>query len=166
MKPLWNPAAKSASIRKWADHLHKEAKRVFLKDKAHAQILFAFGDSGPVSVTSVPPKTPHPQVHDAITRAVRKNNLYGIIHVGEAWTYFPRDENDHTAFQLLDGKLRVSDLKGGDRTEALYLRMESRDRDCLVYFDRIVRNGVGVGLGEHKTIPDEDLRWFASPRRT
>jgi hypothetical protein len=26
MNPLWNPAAKSASLRKWADHLHKEAK--------------------------------------------------------------------------------------------------------------------------------------------
>ncbi len=58
MNPLWNPDAKSASIRSWAEHLHKEAKRVFLQDKAHAHFVFAFSDSGPVSVTPVPPKTP------------------------------------------------------------------------------------------------------------
>ena len=65
MNPLWNPAAKSASIRKWADHLHKESKRVFLKDKTHAHILFLFKDSGPVSITPVPPKTDHLQIIEA-----------------------------------------------------------------------------------------------------
>ena len=164
MKPLWNPAAKSASIRKWADHLHREAQRVFLQDKTHAHILFAFQDAGPVSITPVPPQTTHGQVHAAIARAVRENDLYGVIHVGEAWTYFLKGEKDHTAFQLLDGEMRVSDLGDGDKTEALYLRMESRDGDCVVYLNRIVREGNKVGLGEHRTISDEDLQWFASPR--
>ena len=163
MNPLWNPAAKSASIRKWADHLHKEAKRVFLQDKTHAHILFAFEDTGPVSVTPVPPKTPQDQVHNAIIASIRKNRLYAIIDIGEAWTYFPKGTKDHTAFQLLDGEMRVSDLREGDRTEALYLRMESRDGDCVVHLDRIERDGDKVGLGEHKTIADEDLQWFAKP---
>jgi hypothetical protein len=164
MNPLWNPAAKSASIRKWADHLHKEAMRVFLQDKTHAHILFAFQDSGPVSITPIPAGTNHDQVHHAIARAVRENDLYGVIHVGEAWTYFQREKKDHTAFQLLDGEMRVSDLRDGDKTEALYLRMESRDGDCVVYLNRIIRNGDKVGLGEHRTISDEDRQWFVRPR--
>ena len=165
MNPLWNPAAKSASLRKWADHLHKEAKRVFLQDKAHSHFVFAFQDSGPMSITTVPPKISQDQTHNAIIMAIRKDNLYGVIDVGEAWTYFPKRHKDHTAFQLLDGEIRVSDLRDGDRTEALYLRMESRDGDCVVYLNRIMRNGDKVGLGEHQTISDEELQWFASPRK-
>ena len=60
--------------------------------------------------------------------------------------------------------MRVSDLKDGDKTEALYLRMETRDGDCVVYLNRIMRSGDKVGLGEHRTISDEELQWFASPR--
>jgi hypothetical protein len=165
VNPLWNPAAKSASIRKWADRLHKEAKRVFLQDKAHAHFVFAFLDSGPMSITPVPPKTPQDRTHNAIITAIRQNNLYGIIDVGEAWTYFPKSDKDHTAFLLLDGEKRVSDLRDGDRTEALYLRMESRDGDCVVYLNRIVREGNKVGLGEYRTISDEELQWFSGPRK-
>ncbi len=72
MNSLWDPDAKSASLRKWADHLHKEAKRVFLQDKAHAHFVFSFGNSGPVSVTPVAPKTPQDQIHNAIMVAIRK----------------------------------------------------------------------------------------------
>ena len=165
MNPLWRPDTNSASLREWADHLHKEAKRVFLRDKAHAHFVFSFGDSGPVAVTPVAPKTPQDQIHNAIMVAIRKDNLYGIIDVGEAWTYFPKGGKDHTAYQLLDGEKRVSDLQDGDRTEALYLRMESGDGDCVVYLDRIVRDGDKVGLGEHRTISHEDLLWFANPRK-
>lgn len=159
-QPLWIPSAKSASIRKWADYLHKEAKRVFLKDLGHAHILFLFKDEGPVSITPVPPKTDHAQITQAIRRAVRESGLYGAIHVGEAWTYFPKDKKDHIAFQLLDGEMRVSDLKDEDRTECLYLRMESRDGDCVVCIDRIQRDGDAVGLGEGRTVEREDPVWF------
>jgi hypothetical protein len=29
--------------------------------------------------------------------------------------------------------------------------------------NRIMMNGDKVGLGEHRTISDEDLKWFANP---
>ncbi len=97
--------------------------------------------------------------------AIRTNALYAIIDVGEAWTYFPKAGKDHTAFQLLDGEKRVSDLQSGDRTEALYLRMESRDGDCVVYLNSILREGNQVELGEERTISHEDLQWFANRRK-
>ena len=123
-------------------------------------MLFRSQDSGPISVTPVPPKTTPEQIHTAIVGAIRDDKLYGVICVSEAWTYFQKEHRDHTAFQLLDGEMKVSDLKAGDKTEALYLRMESKDGDCLVYLDRIIRHGDKVDLGEHRTINGEELKWF------
>ena len=104
--PLWNPENKTASIRKWAEHLHKESKRVFLQDKTHAHLIFLFSNDGPVSISPVPPKTENAQVHNGIVQAVRQNNLYAVIHIGEAWTYFRKGKEDHTAFQIMDGEMR------------------------------------------------------------
>jgi hypothetical protein len=158
--PLWNPAAKSASIRKWVEHLHRESKREFLKDGTHAQLLFLFKDEGPVSITPVPPNTEHVRIYNAIRKAIRDNDLYAVIHIGEAWSYFMKGEKDHTAFQLMDGEMKISDLREEDKIENLYLRMESRDGDCIVHLDEIARGNGQVGLTERKTIDGEDLKWF------
>ena len=161
MNPIWNPSKKSATLQTWANTLHKQAKEMFLKDKTHAHILFSFNDAeGLISINPVPPKTNHEQINGAIRRAIKEHNLYGVIHIGEAWTYFPKDEKDHTAFQLMDGEMKVSELNEQDKTEALYLRMESRDGDCVVYLNRIIRDGDKVELSVDKMIPDEDLKWF------
>ena len=40
-KPDWNPADKQASLKAYAEFLHREAVRVFLKDKTHCQILLS-----------------------------------------------------------------------------------------------------------------------------
>ena len=133
---------------------------MFNKDKTHGHMFFLFGDEGLVSVNPVPPKTDGTQVHNSIVDAIQKHDLYGVILIGEVWTYFPK-EKDHTAFQLLDGEMKVSDLNEEDKSEALYVRMESRDNDCVVYLDKILRDGDMVKLGEGKRIGGEDLRWFS-----
>lgn len=158
-RPLWIPTAKSASIHKWAESLHKQAKAAFLKNKGHAHILFLFKDDGLTSINPVPPKTSHEQIYNAIRKAIMDNNLYGVIHVGECWTYFPK-KHDHTAFQILDGELKVADLKDEDKTEALYMRMESRDGDCVLFLDKIERKGDEVMLGDARRIEGEELKWW------
>ena len=45
-RPDWNPADKPASLKAYAEWLHREAVRVFMKDKTHVQILFLFSDVG------------------------------------------------------------------------------------------------------------------------
>ena len=112
-------------------------------------------------MTPVPPKSDHAQIHAAISDAVKKNSLYAVIHVGEAWAYFPK-EKDHIAFQLMDGEMKVSDLKPEDKAEALYLRMENRDKDCVVYLNKILRDGDKVELAEGKTMLNEERKWFLS----
>jgi len=160
MDNLWNPANKTASICKWAENLHHQAKDVFLKDRTHAHLIFLFKDTGPVGINPVPPKTDHVQIYNAIRRTIKDNDLYAVIHIGEAWTYFRKSEKDHTAFQLLDGEIKVSELKDEDKSEALYLRMESADGNCIVYIDKIIRDGENVQLGEEMIIRDEDRKWF------
>lgn len=159
--PPWLPTAKSASIRQWAEHLHQSSTRVFRADKTHVHILFLFKDEeGLVSINPVPPKTDHGQVYEAIRRTIREHNLYAVIHIGEAWAYIPRQPGDHTVFQLLDGEMKVSELNPGDKTEVLYLRMESRDGDCVVYLNPIIRDGSTVELGDDRIIPHEESKWF------
>lgn len=158
--PMWNPAAQSASIRKWAEQLHKEAKRVFLQDKTHGHMIFLFKDKeGLISINPIPPKTDHSQLNASIRNAVKQHDLYGAVFIGEAWAYFPK-ENDHTAFQLMDGEMRVRDLRDEDKTEALIVRMENKDGDCYIYLDEILRAGETVKLGEGRTINGEERNWF------
>ncbi len=159
-EPVWIPKAKSASIRKWAGQLHTEAKRLFRKDQSHANILFSFHEEkGLISVNPIAPKTEARQLNAAIVNAIDEHSLYGVILVGEAWAYFPK-EKDHTAAQLLDGEMKVSDLSGNDKSEALFLRMENLDGDCVVYLDKIIRDGTKATLGKGQIASGEQRNWF------
>ena len=75
--------------------------------------------------------------------------------MAEAWTYFPQTDRDHTSFQLLDGEMAVSDLNDGDKTEALMVRLESRDGDHVTWLDLIIRDGDSVRLGAGMRLPRE-----------
>ena len=147
-KPNWNHADKPNSLKAYAEWLHNEAVRVFTQDKTHCQIIFLFTDDGLASVNPVPEDTEPEQMLAAVRGAVQEHNLYGVITIAEAWTYMPRRERDHTAVQIMHGEMRVADLKDEDRTEALMLRLESRDGGHLTWLDPIVRDGDKVTLGE------------------
>ena len=55
-KPKWIPKSESECIRNWTENLHKEAKRLLVKDGTHASLLFLFNkESGLISVNPVPP---------------------------------------------------------------------------------------------------------------
>lgn len=157
--PRWDPASKSDSLREWAKHLIAESRQVFLKDKTHVQVIFVFKDEGLVSVAPVPAKVAQDQVHEAIRQAVREHNLYGVIHVGEGWMYLSKHAKDHTMFQLLDGEMRVADLRPEDRQECLFLRVENRDGDVAAFVSRIVRDEDDVGLDAGFRVEDK-RRWF------
>lgn len=158
-QPKWIPNAESASIQKWTDYLHAEAKRLFRQDGTHASLLFCFNkEQGLVSVSPVPPNIEHNQLDEAIINAVSEHHLYAVIFIGETWMYFIK-ENDHTAFQLLDGEMKVSDLNAEDKKEALMVRMESSDGNCQVYLDEIIRDEKGIILRESKAVK-ESKKWF------
>ena len=79
--------------------------------------------------------------------------------IGETWTYYMK-EKDHTAFQLLDGEMRVSDLNAEDKKEALMVRMENADGDCVIYLDQMIKDQNGVTLKEGVIDKSSQRKWF------
>jgi len=159
-KPKWIPNAESECIRKWTENLHAEAIRLLTKDGTHASLLFLFNkESGLISVNPVPPNVDHEQLNVAVENTVNEHDLYGVVFIGETWAYF-MTEKDHTAFQLLDGEMKVSDLNSEDKREALMVRMENGDGDCVVYLDEIIRGKNGVTLKDGLVIESSKKRWF------
>ena len=55
----------------------------------------------------------------------------------------PRKPNDDTMRQILVGEMAVSDLKRGDKTEALVVRYECRDGTQRMWISPIVRPKTG-----------------------
>lgn len=159
-KPKWISLAESECLRKWTDHLHREAKRLLIQDGTHTCLLFLFNkESGLISVNQVPSNVNHSQLNVAIANAISEHDLYGVVLISETWAYFVK-EKDHTAFQLLDGEMKVSDLNVEDKTEALMIRMENRDGDCLIYLDEIIRDKNDVTLKESTAINSSQAKWF------
>ncbi|MFC1498495.1 hypothetical protein ACFLS1_08515 [Verrucomicrobiota bacterium] len=159
-QPKWDPLDKPKSLINWGTWLHEEAKRTFLRDKTHGQMLFLFNDDGLCSISPIPPNTSSEQITAGVRQAVQENNLYGVITISEAWAYFPEDKNDHTSFQLLDGEMKVADLNDEDKTEALLVKTESKDRGGITWVDKIVRDGDEVSLGKALMMDKKDcLGW-------
>lgn len=147
-QPPWNPSDKLGSLKAYAEWLHVIAAATFLKDKSHLQILFLFNDAGLASMNPVPEGTEPDRLLAGVRQAVLEHNLYGVITIAEAWTYMPKRLGDHTAVQIMCGEMNVEDLRDVDRTEALMLRMESRDGGHLTWLDPIQREGADVRLGD------------------
>lgn len=131
-----------------------------IRDGTHASLLFLFKkESGLISVNPVPPNIDHEQLNAAIVNTINEHDLYGVVFIGETWTYFMK-EKDHTTFQLLDGEMKVSDLNTEDKKEALMVRMENGDGDCLIYLDEIIRDKNGVTLKESLVTKSSQNKWF------
>lgn len=161
-KPPWYPNAPAASLRKWAEYLHGQAKASFLKDKTQTHILFYFTTAkGMIAVAPVPGGIPLEEVNATVKKAIQQRHLYAVISLSEAWVYLHKPGHDHTAFQIRHGEMDVSELRDEDKSLHLYVRMESQDGDCVVIMDEIARAGGRVEMGESTTLEGEERRWFA-----
>lgn len=147
-------------MRNWAKNLHTEAKRLLTKDGTHASLLFLFNkESGLISVNQVPSDVDLNELNLSIQNAIIEHDLYGVVFIGETWIYYMK-EKDHTTFQLLDGEMKVSDLNSDDKKEALMIRMENADGDCIVYLDEITRDKNGVVLKDGLINESSQKKWF------
>ena len=159
-KTQWSPNVESECIRNWTESLHAEAKRLLIQDRTHASLLFFFNkDRGLIAVNPVPYDIDLAQLNVAVENVVNEHDLYGVVFICETWAYFMK-EKDHTAFQLLDGEMKVSDLNSEDKREALMVRMENREGDCFEYFDEIVRDENGVTLKNSLVTQSSQEKWF------
>ena len=157
--PKWDSGKPYDSLIATAEFYHLQAKHSFLEDNTHAHILFLISkEHGVVSVNPLPPNVTDKQILTGVRQAIKEHNLYAVITIAEAWTYFPTSNKDHTLVQLMHNEMRVADLRDEDKVECLMVRTECRDGDGFVWITLIVRggeNGDKVSLGESVKVPLE-----------
>jgi hypothetical protein len=144
--PPWDPAASAQSLARYGAWLNETARSTFLSDKTHVELFFLVLPDGQIALGNAPPGMNRQELVGRVKQAVQDNNIYGVVHVMEAWTYIPRGPNDHTYKQVLAGEMKVAELKPEDRTEALVVRMEGRDGAHHLWINPIRRLADGVAL--------------------
>lgn len=146
--PDWNPQEKAASLLHLAAAINETARLTLMRDGTHVHLAFLVGDDGELGM--VPPTVGDPaDLHEALKKLVAAMKPYGVIQIAEAWTYVRRSTTDHTFKQVVLGELRVSDLSQGERTEALTVRVESKEGAGRLWISPILRGGgAKVSLGE------------------
>jgi hypothetical protein len=154
--PDWNPADPSASMRRTAEWFLEEGRTTFLKDGTHVELFFLYRQNGQGGMANPPPKVDRDQFLKSLREAIQANDVFGVVHVVEAWVYVPKRHNDHTLKQIMEGELAVSDLKQVDKSEALIVRYECRDGTQRMWINQILRSKTGgVALADAVEMDDE-----------
>ena len=160
--PPWDKSNPSESLRRLGLWYNERARGMLLKDGKHTELYFLFNHDGQGTLIQVPPGMDRDIFHANLKGLLRANNFFGVIQIAEVWTYLPPKPNDHTYRQVLEGEIKVSELKPEDRTEALMIRFQSSDGNQCVWVNPIIRKGTGVSLGETIEIKGTALGRFGS----
>jgi hypothetical protein len=155
LPPRWDSKNPRGSLLALAEFLHEQARDTFLRDGTHVEILFLLADNGTIQ----PQPIVKPMTREHVARCLREqipsSNIYGLIHIAEAWSYTAKGPDDHTLKQVAWGEMRVADLTDDDKAEVLMLSLLSRDGDDLAWVDRVVRTPPGtVSLEETRRLID------------
>jgi hypothetical protein len=160
--PDWDASDPSRSLRRTAEWFVEEARTTFLTDGTHVELFFLFKEDGGYSMGPPPPDMPKDQFVAVLRQRIRDDNTYGVVHICQAWAYVPKHPNDHTYRQILDGEIAVSELKRGDKTEALVVRYECRDGAQRMWISPVVRTKDGVALADALELGEQPEGRFGS----
>ena len=153
-QPVWDSANPRESLRVQAAWLNETARLTFLKDKFHTELFFFYKQDGQGAIGQPPAGMDRDQFIPILKESIRQNDIYGVVHVVESWAYFPRHPNDHTFKQVAQGEIAVSQLKPGEKSEALMVKVESRDGLTHVWLSPIVRSPNSVALADPMEITE------------
>ena len=160
--PPWDKSDPAGSLRRLGEWYCERARGMFLKDGSHVELYFLFSQDGQGTMVQVPPGMDRETFMANLKGTLQKLGSYGVIQIAEVWTYLPPRPNDHTFRQVLEGEIKVSELKPGDRTEALLVRYQSSDGNQCVWVNVIQRKGTGVSLAEPIELHDKADGRFGS----
>ena len=160
--PPWDKSDPAGSLRRLGEWYLSRARGMFLKSGSHVELYFLFSKDGQGSLIQVPPGMDRETFMANLKGTMLKMGSYGVIQIAEVWTYLPPRPNDHTFRQVLEGEIKVSELKPEDRTEALLVRYQSSDGDQCVWVNVIQRRASGVSLAEAIELHDKADGRFGS----
>jgi hypothetical protein len=144
--PEWNVNDAAGSFAACATWFSGKARETFLNDSTHGEMFFFWDANGQMGAAQPPPGIERTQLAAMLRAEVARLQVYGVVHIAEAWMYLPKQKNDHTYKQVVQGEIAVSQLRPEDRTETLMVRMESRDGVSHLWLSPIVRSDEGVTL--------------------
>ena len=160
--PPWDKSDPAGSLRRLGEWYCDRARGMFLKAGSHVEIYFLFTRDGQGTMIQIPPGMAREAFMANLQGTIKANNAYGVIQIGEVWAYIPPRPNDHTYRQVLEGEIKVSELKEGDKTEALMIRYQSSVGEQCAWVNPIQRTGAGVSLGDAIEIQGEALGRYGS----
>jgi len=152
----WNSADPSGSFRAFAESIHSMARETFLKDKSHAEMVFfmPLNGQGHIVLTRFDDRDAMAQW---MKKQIEKHYVFGVVHIVEAWVRLAEGTNDHILQQVINGEIRVSELREEDRKEALTVSAQARDGYSINWIDEIVRDKTTGSLSLQPSIIFRDF---------
>ena len=159
--PGWNPGNPFISFQSFAHSIHEQAKRVLLKDKFHAEMFFFIPLDGNGHIVQWTGGDNRDATAKWVREHIREHYIYGVVHVCECWARLADGPHDHVLDQIIDGEIRVSELRPEDRVEALSVSAQSRDGYSNNWIDEIIRGKAkgAMTLGKCTSFSDFDGRF-------
>ena len=143
--PGWDASKAADSFRDFARNVHGMAKDVLLRDGRHAEMFFFMPLDGNGHIV-LWRSNDRDLESEWLRRHIQEHYAFGVVHVVEAWMHLAPTPGDHTLRQIMDGEIKVSELRKEDRKEALMVSAQSRDGWALSWVDEILRDGAGKPL--------------------
>jgi len=110
-----------------------------MEDGYHAEIFFLFTEDGAMIILTVQERDPKARAW-MVRKVIKDENIYGLVHVAQAWMHRQTEPGDHTTRQIWDGEIKVSELRDEDKSEVLAVTMQSRDGDSCAWATPILKN--------------------------
>ena len=151
--PGWDSSRPADSFRTFASYIHEKAKGVLLQDGHHTEMFFFLPQDGKGHIV-VWRDNDRDLEAQWLRNHISEHHAFGVIHIVEAWMHLARTPDDHILKQVMDGEIKVSELKPEHRQEALMVSAQSHDGWAASWTDEIIRAGGRLFLGACREIPD------------
>jgi hypothetical protein len=103
----WNEANPVKGLRQMAKSLQAHAVQTFLNDKTHVELFFLVNRAGEAQVVPASVIPDREQLMTLLRGHIQANDVYGVIHIFEAWGYHRCEGPDHTFTQIVSGEIAV-----------------------------------------------------------
>jgi hypothetical protein len=149
----WDAAKPADSFKAFARHIHEQATGVLMRDGNHSEMFFFVPQDGKGHIV-VWRGSDRDLEADWLREHVSDYHVYGVVHIVEAWMHMAKTPEDHTLKQIMDGEIKVSELKPEHRQEALMVSAQSHGGWALSWVDEIIRVGGKPVLGACREFDD------------
>lgn len=155
-RPPWNKFNPSDSLRCIGYWFNDEARKMFLKNAAHSELLFLYKQDGQGTMIEPTRNMDRDTFSKVFKDYIRQNDIYGVVHIVEAWIYVLCSLEGRTSKQVVDVENKMSGQQAEERAETLVVRYECKDGTQNIWLNPILRTkSAGVALQDPVEIEEK-----------